>query len=98
MVPAAPASATTTPASKNAAQAHADPGIQVDERRSMAMLKIAEPPFQASIDVRNNDRQATAVGPFRFLADRSLNLHPTLSSRPTCSAFEMIAEKIKASR
>src|SRR5579862_496254 len=98
MILATPAPATSTPASKNAAQAHANPGIQTDKRRSVAMLKIAKPTLHGPIDVRDNDRQATSAISCSLATNRGPELLLTLSARPTRAALEVITQKIKASR
>ena len=70
MIEPAAASAATTTMAQDAAQTHADPAVKVDKSPATAVLKVLKPAFQRPIDVQDDDRQAIAVIPSRFLTNR----------------------------
>jgi hypothetical protein len=86
MIQTTAATSPTTVVAQDAAQAHSNPAIQHDEGHAATVLKVLKPSFQRPIHVRDDDRQAIAVGPLRFLADRVSEFPKTLSTRPALAS------------
>ncbi len=98
MIETAGTPSSTGTMTKDAAQTHTDPAIQHDKGHAAAMLKVLKPSLQRPIHVQDDDRQAIAVGPLRFLADGVFEFPETLLSRPTLARFKVVSQKVKSSR
>ena len=89
----APASLTAT---QDAAQPHADPGIQDLEREAMTVLKVRKPASQRAVHARDDDRQALSLGPPSFTPNRVFELPQAFRARPLTPRLEVISQKVKA--
>jgi len=92
--PPSPA-ATSTTFPEDAAQPHANPGIETGERDTLAVLEIGKPAGKDSVEVRNDHGEAMTVTAFRLGTNGLLELLQTLGPRPAHPLFKMVSQKVE---
>ena len=94
-------SSTSKPQSslQDTALTHADPSVQVCERRAVAaVLKVDEPAAKRRVHVNDNTQQRRAICPTGFQTEGVLEFLNALLSWPVSSHAKFVAQKSKALR
>ena len=95
MIKAAASPFSASVFAQNAAQAHANPFVHGLEDAPMAVLEVLEPAPQGRVDTGDYCRQALALRPASFRADRVLELVHALLARPFQTSLEVVAQKVE---
>ena len=98
MIRSASPTSQAMPMAQDAAQTHAHPVVQRGKRALIAVLEVAKPAVQGSIQIDDGGLQALPARAPGLGSNRVSKFPFTLPTRPFSALLEMVTEKIEAPR